>query len=70
MKLSWKGELLLLPEFDVFSFGIQKIGRSISANHDYETSSLLSLDYVPPANNCYQMMTTKDGAQRIKQAAK
>jgi hypothetical protein len=26
VKLSCKGELLLLPEFDVFGFGIQKIG--------------------------------------------
>jgi hypothetical protein len=65
MKLSWKGELLLLPEFDVFGFGIQKVDRSISADHDYETSPLLSLHYVAPANNCYQTMTTKDGAQRI-----
>lgn len=70
MKLSWKGDLLLLPEFDVFGFRVQKIGRSISADHDYETLSLLPLEYVAPANDCYQMMATKDGAQRIKQAAK
>jgi hypothetical protein len=57
MKLSCKGELLLLPEFDVFGFGIQKIGWSINADHDYETSSLLSLDYVAP--NLQQTTVTR-----------